>query len=113
MVVNQRETQMTEEVKEYQQQVEAGEHLWGALVNGKFNPSFAAMWRPSSVRDILEDEYETFVSDTDAAYLYDVLADMVADIMKNANEMVESRVTEVLSEFANKVGACPPDMGNL
>ncbi len=100
---------MDKEQAEYNGQCIEGEHLWDALVRGKFNPSFAAMWRPASIREALYDDYQIQISDEAGKDLYLALAPMIADIMEEANERVAERMIEVLAEFANKVDGCPPE----
>ncbi len=97
-------------IQEYLAQAEAGEHLWDALVGGKFNASFAAMWRPASIREALYDDYQIHISDEAGKDLYLVLAPMIADIMEEANERVAERMIEILAEFADKADNCPPEL---
>lgn len=100
---------MDKEQAEYKGQCIEGDRLWEAFVNGGFNPSFAAMWNPSSIKDTLNNEYAILIGDEAGKDLYLVLAPMIADIMQDANERVAERMIEVLAEFADKVDGCPPE----
>lgn len=97
------------EKAEYAHQCAEGDLLWNALVDGAFNPSFVAMWNPSSIKSSLADDYEVHISDEAGKDLYLVLAPMIADIMQDANERVAERMIEVLAEFANRADGCPPE----
>lgn len=100
---------MDKEQAGYIRQCAEGDRLWNALVDGAFNPSFAAMWSPSSIKSSLADDYEVHISDEAGKDLYLVLAPMISDIMQDANERVAERMIEVLGEFANRVDGCPPE----
>lgn len=94
---------------EYTRQCAEGDLLWNALVEGAFNPSFAAIWNPSSIKDTLNDEYAILINDEAGKDLYLILAPMIADIMQDANERVAERMMEVLGKFASEADGCPPE----
>lgn len=100
---------MDKEQAGYIRQCAEGDRLWETLVNGAFNPSFVAMWNPSSIKEILAGDYQIHISDEAGTDLYLALAPMITDIMDEASDRVAECMIEVLSEFAKKVDGCPPE----
>ena len=100
---------MGKEQAGYIRQCAEGDRLWNALVDGAFNPSFIAMWNPSSIKKVLADDYGIHISDEAGKDLYLALAPMITDIMDDASNRVEEQMIEVLGEFASKIDGCPPE----
>jgi hypothetical protein len=100
---------MDKEQAGYIRQCAEGDRLWETLVNGAFNSSFIAMWNPSSIKQVLADDYQIHISDEAGKDLYLALAPMITDIMDEASDRVAERMIEVLSEFASKTDGCPPE----